>query len=130
MTTTTVSTCNSSQPSTDGFARSGEQYTPLPNGDIEVSFGGHPTGPGREAYYYVLDDGTSYYGGFLQSYAPDQFGTHWFDLFTVSGGVTDCLGRVTFTVGTDAGPTTSTTSTTIGNDTTTTAPVTTTSMPH
>jgi hypothetical protein len=130
VTTTTVSTCNSSEPSVDPFARTGERYTALPNGDIEAGFGGHPTGPGREAYYYVLDDGTTYYGGFLQSYSPEQFGTHYFDLYTVSGGVTECLGRVTFTVGTDVGSTTSTTSTTIGNDTTTTAPVTTTSIAH
>jgi hypothetical protein len=127
-TTAPVIACGSAQPSVDPFARSGEQYTTLANGDIEVSFGGHPYGPARETYYYDLDDGTRYYGGFAQTYSPDRFGTHWFDLSTVSAGVTECLGRVTFAVGT-VGPTTSTTSTTVPTETTTTLPETTTSRP-
>jgi hypothetical protein len=127
VTTTTAAVCGS-RPSTDVFARSGEQYTTLPNGDIEVTFGGHPFGPARETYHYVLDDGATHYGGFLQTYAPDQFGAHWFDLYSVLDGITDCRGRVIFTVGTEPGPTTSTT-TTIPTDTTTTIPATTTSTP-
>ncbi|MDQ1476043.1 MAG: hypothetical protein QOE62_1272 [Actinomycetota bacterium] len=128
VTTTTAPACGS-QATTDQLARSGEQYTTLPNGDIEVSFGGHPFGPGRETYQYVLDDGTTHDGGFLQTYSPDQFGTHWFDLYDVLGGTVNCVGRVTFTVGTDRGPTTSTTTTTIPTDTTTTVAATTTSSP-
>jgi hypothetical protein len=128
VTTTTVAACGSG-PSTDVFARSGEQYSTLPNGDIEVAFGGHPFGPARETYHYVLDDGTTHDGGFLQVYAPDQFGAHWFDLYSQLDGITDCRGRVMFTVGTYPPPTTSTTTTTIPTDTTTTIPVTTTSTP-
>jgi hypothetical protein len=129
VTTTTTAPCDPTRPSTDAGARAGEQYTSLPDGDIEVSFGGHAFGPARETYYYVLDDGSTHVAGFVQTYAPDQFGTHWFDLSAVGGGVMYCLGRVTFTVGIDVGSTTSTTDATIGNDTTTTAPETTTSTP-
>jgi hypothetical protein len=129
VTTTTAPACGS-QFGTDPLARSGEQYTTLANGDIEVSFGGHPFGPGRETYQYVLDDGTTHDGGFAQTYSPAQFGTHWFDLYAVLGGAASCPERVTFTVGMDVSPTTSTTSTTIATDTTTTVAGTTTSNPN
>ena len=107
-------------------------FTMLPNGDIEADFY-FPFGPARESHYEIFDDGVHVGQGVATNvYTPAQFGPHWLDAWSVTGGIQSCTERLTF----DVEPTLTTTTTTVTTlpvsttiPDTTTIPATTTTAP-
>lgn len=116
------------------------QFTLLSNGDVRVDYFFITLGPIGETHYFVLDDGTRGDTAFSRTYSPAEFGSHWYDEWTVTGPPGEsvsCTARHNFSVDPstatpDTTPDTSVPDTTIPPDTTvpdnTTVPETTTSV--
>jgi hypothetical protein len=114
--------------------------TLLSNGDIRVDYFFITLGPIGETHYFVLDDGTRGDTSFSRTYSPAEFGSHWYDEWTIAfpqGESVSCTSRHNFNVDPsiatpDTTPETTVPDTTIPPDTTvpdnTTVPETTTSI--
>ena len=117
----------------DGDGDPKAQITLLADGSIRVSYA-YFSGYANETAYFMLDDGTVSTTGFTRTYAPNEFGVHWYELwFDISGG--PCRQRHTFVVDPSVATPDITTTTTAPADSTTTSvpttsiPATTTSTP-
>ena len=98
--------------------------TLLDDGDMQAVFT-LPVGPAKEVHHYVLDDGTSGSDGIVQTFTPDQFGTHSYDEWSESAGNRSCTEHHTF----DVEPSAVTTTTMPGDTTTTSTPSDSTTIP-